>query len=173
MLSLYSFAREKNQAASFPLIFIMISILFHFFRLMFVLLIDGSAGSKLYNRWEIIYNISLGIARGLDHLHYGLQKPLIHGNLKSRNVMLDSSLQPQLSDFGLHLLLRPVAAQAMLEALTIEGYKSPELIEIKDASRETDIYSLGIILLRASHSQGSDKLQIVGAQPENVGCVHH
>ncbi|KAK8957623.1 leucine-rich repeat receptor-like protein kinase IMK2 [Platanthera zijinensis] len=61
--------------------------------------------------------------------------------------MLDSSLQPQLSDFGFHLLLRPVAAQAMLEALTIDGYKSPELIEIRDASRETDIYSLGIILL--------------------------
>lgn len=107
----------------------------------------GSTESKLSNRWEIIYNISLGIASGLDHLHNGLQKPLIHGNLKSKNVMLDSDLRPHLSDFGLHLLLRPVAVQGMFEALTIEGYKSPELIKMKEASRETDIYSLGIILL--------------------------
>lgn len=107
----------------------------------------GSTESKLSNRWEIIYNISLGIASGLDHLHNGLQKPLIHGNLKSKNVILDSDLRPHLSDFGLHLLLRPVAVQGMFEALTIEGYKSPELIKMKEASRETDIYSLGIILL--------------------------
>lgn len=107
----------------------------------------GSTESKLSNRWEIVYNISLGIASGLDHLHNGLQKPLIHGNLKSKNVMLDSDLRPHLSDFGLHLLLRPVAVQGMFEALTIEGYKSPELIKMKEASRETDIYSLGIILL--------------------------
>ncbi|KAL0923323.1 hypothetical protein M5K25_007375 [Dendrobium thyrsiflorum] len=106
-----------------------------------------SRESKLSNRWEVIYNISVGIAKGLDHLHNGLHKPLIHGNLKSKNVMLDYDLQPRLSDFGLHLLLRPVAAQGMFEALTVEGYKAPELIKIKEASMETDIYSLGIILL--------------------------
>lgn len=106
-----------------------------------------SPESKLSNRWEVIYNISLGIARGLGHLHNGLQKPLIHGNLKSKNVMLDYDLQPRLSDFSLYLLLRPVAAQGMFEALTVEGYKAPELIKIKEARMETDIYSLGIIFL--------------------------
>ncbi|XP_020592188.1 putative kinase-like protein TMKL1 [Phalaenopsis equestris] len=106
-----------------------------------------SPQSNLSNRWEIIHSISLGIATGLDHLHNGSQKPLIHGNLKSNNIMLDRDLQPRLSDFGLHLLLRPVAAQGMFDALTVEGYKAPELMKIKEASVETDIYSLGIILL--------------------------
>lgn len=61
--------------------------------------------------------------------------------------MLDHDYHPRLSDFGLHLLLRPVAAQGMFESLTVEGYKAPELIKVKEASVETDIYSLGIVLL--------------------------
>ncbi|KAG8652790.1 hypothetical protein MANES_06G131900v8 [Manihot esculenta] len=105
---------------------------------------DGNADS---HKWTIIYRISLGIAKGLDHLHTGLQKPVIHGNLKSKNILLDRNYQPYISDFGLHLLLNPTAGQEMLEASAADGYKAPELIKMKDASELTDIYSLGIILL--------------------------
>ena len=105
---------------------------------------DGKAES---HRWEIIYKLSLGIARGLDHLHNGLQKPIVHGNLKSKNILIDDDHQPCLSDFGLHLLLNPTAAQEMLEASAAQGYKAPELIKMKDASKETDIYNLGVIFL--------------------------
>lgn len=104
------------------------------------------ASNELY-RWPLVYNISLGIARGLDHLHTGLQKPVIHGNLKSKNIVLDSNYQPYLSDFGLHLLLNLTAGQEVLETLADQGYKAPELIKMKDASKESDIYSLGVILL--------------------------
>ncbi|XP_058093192.1 putative kinase-like protein TMKL1 [Magnolia sinica] len=105
---------------------------------------DGSSES---HRWPIIYCISLGIANGLDHLHTGLQKPIIHGNLKSKNILLNSNYQPYLSDFGLRLLLNPTTGQEILEASALEGYKAPELIKMKDASKESDIYSLGVILL--------------------------
>ncbi|KAF6146138.1 hypothetical protein GIB67_015576 [Kingdonia uniflora] len=98
-------------------------------------------------KWNIMYRISLGIVKGLDHLHAGLQKPVIHGNLKSKNILLDGNYQPYVSDFGLHLLLNPTTSQEMLEASAAQGYKAPELIKMKDASKETDIYSLGVILL--------------------------
>lgn len=99
------------------------------------------------HRWPVVYKISLGIAEGLDCLHTGLQKPIIHGNLKSKNILLDSNHQPYLSDFGLHLLLNPTVGQEVLEASADEGYKAPELIKMKDASKESDVYSLGVILL--------------------------
>ncbi|KDP22460.1 hypothetical protein JCGZ_26291 [Jatropha curcas] len=105
---------------------------------------DGNADS---HKWTIIYRISIGIAKGLDYLHTGLQKPIVHGNLKSKNILLDGSHLPFISDFGLHLLLNPTAAQEMLEASAADGYKAPELIKMKDASEQTDIYSFGIILL--------------------------
>nr|CAD1844936.1 unnamed protein product [Ananas comosus var. bracteatus] len=105
---------------------------------------DGVAESQ---RWEIIRKLSLGIARGLDHLHTGLPKPIIHGNLKTNNILLDSNLQPRLSDFGLHLILNPTSRQEMLEASAAQCYKAPELIKMKDATKESDIYSLGVVLL--------------------------
>ncbi|KAL4385543.1 hypothetical protein GQ457_15G007410 [Hibiscus cannabinus] len=105
---------------------------------------DGNGES---HRWAVVYKVSIGIARGLDHLHTGLQKPLVHGNLKSKNVLLDRNYQPYLSDFGTYLLLNPTSGQEILEASAAEGYKAPELIKMRDASPETDIYSLGVIFL--------------------------
>uniref|UniRef100_A0A5B6YSS0 Protein kinase domain-containing protein n=1 Tax=Davidia involucrata TaxID=16924 RepID=A0A5B6YSS0_DAVIN len=105
---------------------------------------DGTGES---HKWAIILRISIGIVRGLDHLHTGMEKPIIHGNLKSKNILLDRNYQPYVTDFGLYLLLNSTAGQEMLEASAAQGYKAPELIKMKDASEETDIYSLGVILL--------------------------
>lgn len=83
----------------------------------------------------------------MDYLHAGLQKPIIHGNLKSKNILIGRNHHPFISDFGLHLLLNPTAAQEMLEDAAVEGYKAPELTKMKDSSTESDIYNLGVILL--------------------------
>ncbi|XP_051142984.1 putative kinase-like protein TMKL1 [Andrographis paniculata] len=104
---------------------------------------DNGAARK----WPIICRISTGIARGLFHLHTSNEKPIIHGNLKSKNILLDHHCNPYVSDFGLHLLLSPAAGQQMLERSASEGYKAPELIKLKDACEASDIYSLGVILL--------------------------
>lgn len=77
----------------------------------------------------------------------GFEKPIIHGNLKSKNILLDRHYQPYLSDFGLHLLLNSTAGQEILEASAAEGYKAPEVIKMKDAGEESDIFSFGVILL--------------------------
>ena len=98
-------------------------------------------------RWEIICKLSIGIVKGLDHLHTRSQKPIIHGNLKTSNIMLDADFQPRVSDFGLYLLLNPAAAQDMLENAAVQGYKAPELIKMREVTRESDVYSLGVILL--------------------------
>ncbi|XP_066332231.1 putative kinase-like protein TMKL1 [Miscanthus floridulus] len=99
------------------------------------------------HRWNIVCNLSLGIAKGLDHLHTGLDKPMVHGNLKTSNVLLDASYECKISDCSLYLLLNPAAAQEMLEASAAQGYKAPELIKMRDATRESDVYSLGVVLL--------------------------
>ncbi|KAL7146598.1 hypothetical protein ABFS83_06G051600 [Erythranthe nasuta] len=98
-------------------------------------------------KWPTICRISIGIARGIHHLQTSLNKPIVHGNLKSKNILLDSNYQPYVSDFGLHLLLNPTAGQEMVQVLSSRGYKPPELIKMKDACEESDIYSLGVIFL--------------------------
>ncbi|KAI6696159.1 hypothetical protein NL676_016278 [Syzygium grande] len=105
---------------------------------------DTNGGS---HNWAVIHGISVGLARGLDHLHTGLQRPMIHGNLKSKNILLDRNNQPYISDYGLHILLNLETGQQVLEIAAAEGYKAPELIKMRDVSEETDIYSLGVIFL--------------------------
>lgn len=101
------------------------------------------------HRWSIVCKLSIGIARGLDHLHTGLDKPMVHGNLKTSNVLLDAGSYDEcrVSDYGLHLLLSPAAAQEALEAAAAQGYVAPELAKTRDATRESDVYSLGVVLL--------------------------
>ncbi|KAI3783826.1 hypothetical protein L1987_42914 [Smallanthus sonchifolius] len=105
---------------------------------------DGNGDSQ---KWSVIYRISTGIARGLNHLHTSLPKPIIHGNLKSKNILLSRNQTPLVSDFGLFLLLNPSAIQEMIEDAAVEGYKPPELITTNHTSVETDIFNFGVILL--------------------------
>lgn len=105
---------------------------------------EGIADSQ---RWKIICKLSVGIAKGLDHLHTGSEKPVVHGNLKTNNILLDANYECKISDYGLYLLLNPAGAQEMLETSAAQGYKAPELIKMRDATRESDVYSLGVVLL--------------------------
>ncbi|KAJ4883307.1 Protein kinase superfamily protein [Raphanus sativus] len=98
-------------------------------------------------KWINILRISIGIAEALDYLHSKMQKPIVHGNLKSKNVLLSSSFEPRVSDFGLHLLLNITSGQEILDVSAAEGYKAPELIKVKEVSKESDVYSLGVIML--------------------------
>ncbi|GLJ43302.1 hypothetical protein SUGI_0899250 [Cryptomeria japonica] len=105
-----------------------------------------SAGRQTLN-WARRHKIALGAARGLAHLHSGLETPIIHGNLKSKNVLVDEYYVSHLTDYGLDRLMSPSAAAEMMEASSLEGYKAPELQKMKRANTKTDIYSFGILLL--------------------------
>ncbi len=51
--------------------------------------------------WKRRYNIIEGIARGLLYLHKYSRLRIIHRDLKASNILLDNSMSPKVSDFGL------------------------------------------------------------------------
>ncbi|KAH9310973.1 hypothetical protein KI387_026008 [Taxus chinensis] len=97
--------------------------------------------------WARRHKIALGAARGLAYLHTGLPTSIIHGNIKSKNILVDDNYVAHLSDYGLHKLMNTTANLEMLEAAASQGYKAPELVKMKKANAKTDIYSFGIVLL--------------------------
>lgn len=134
----------------------------------------GSLADLLYNRsmnrsplsWARRHKIALGAARGLAHLHHGLRTQIIHGNLKSKNIMVDESFEGHLADYGLPLLMNAGAQNEMINAAAAQGYKAPELLKMSRANTTTDVYNFGIVLLeiltgkKPRESDGPDKRMV-------------
>lgn len=51
--------------------------------------------------WDRRFSIILDVSRALEFLHMGCDPPVIHGDIKPSNVLLDSDFRAKVSDFGL------------------------------------------------------------------------
>ncbi|XVF21426.1 hypothetical protein REPUB_Repub12eG0089300 [Reevesia pubescens] len=107
---------------------------------------ESRAGKPVLN-WARRHKIALGIARGLAHLHTGLEIPITHGNVKSKNVLVDDFFVARLTEFGLDKLMIPAVADEMVALAKTDGYKAPELQRMKKCNSRTDVYAFGILLL--------------------------
>ena len=96
---------------------------------------NGSLDKYIFNKEGVIsltynqvYEISLGVARGISYLHQGCDMQILHFDIKPHNILLDENFIPKVSDFGLAKLYPINKSIATLTAArgTI-GYMAPEL----------------------------------------------
>lgn len=97
--------------------------------------------------------LSIQIARAILSLHEGSPSPVIHRDIKSTNILLDSKRKARVSDFGLAVSDdgRQVD-RAVMPAGTI-GYIDPCYTESGQLGPENDVYSFGILLLEIMSSR--------------------
>jgi serine/threonine protein kinase len=67
------------------------------------LLHGPNAGSAL--DWDLRYKIALEAAHGLRYLHHDCSPRIVHRDVKSNNILLDSSFEAHVADFGLAKVL--------------------------------------------------------------------
>ncbi|CAL5358254.1 unnamed protein product [Camellia sinensis] len=113
---------------------------------------NGSLDSHLFKdntflTWLTRYNIAKGLAATLFYLHEEWEQCVLHRDIKSRNIMLDSKFNAKLGDFGLARLVdHGRVSQTTVLAGTM-GYMAPECLVTSKSSKESDVYSFGIVAL--------------------------
>ncbi|CAL5358234.1 unnamed protein product [Camellia sinensis] len=113
---------------------------------------NGSLDSLLFREenvlsWTVRYRIAQGLASALLYLHEEWEQCVIHRDVKSSNVMLDSSFNARLGDFGLARLVDHEKGPQTTDLAGTMGYMAPECVTSGKASRESDVYSFGIVAL--------------------------
>ncbi|CAN6339222.1 unnamed protein product [Urochloa humidicola] len=108
----------------------------------------NSGDGGLVLRWSERHEIAVGAARGLEYLHHGCDRPILHRDVKSSNILLDDAFKPRLADFGLAKILGGAAgdSSAGVVAGTL-GYMAPEYAYTWRVTEKSDVYSFGVVLL--------------------------
>ncbi|GFZ00285.1 receptor serine/threonine kinase-like protein [Actinidia rufa] len=100
--------------------------------------------------WETLYQIAIGIARGLEYLHRGCNMRILHFDIKPHNILLDEDFCPKISDFGLAKLCpKKESIVSMLGMRGTIGYIAPEVFSrnFGGVSHKSDVYSYGMMIL--------------------------
>ncbi|CAN6587927.1 unnamed protein product [Malus baccata var. baccata] len=107
---------------------------------------EGSVPLTIKN----MYEVSLGVAQGIEYLHQGCEMQILHFDIKPHNILLDENFKAKVSDFGLAKLY-PVdnSIVSLTAARGTLGYIAPELFykNIGGVSYKSDVYSFGMLLM--------------------------
>ncbi|XP_008813180.2 inactive leucine-rich repeat receptor-like serine/threonine-protein kinase At1g60630 [Phoenix dactylifera] len=114
-------------------------------------LIHGSrpCGNGKPLHWTSCMKIAEDVAAGLLHLHQS-SPPVVHGNLKTSNVLLGGDFESCLTDYGLVPWLLPSPDDDVhLPSSSSLFYRAPETRHPRSRSftPHSDVYSFGVLLL--------------------------
>uniref|UniRef100_A0A0E0II85 Protein kinase domain-containing protein n=1 Tax=Oryza nivara TaxID=4536 RepID=A0A0E0II85_ORYNI len=98
--------------------------------------------------WASRVRILLEAAQGLDYLHTGCNRPIIHRDVKTSNILLGQNLQAKIADFGLSkVYVSDTQTHMSATAAGSMGYIDPEYYLTGRITESSDIYSFGVVLL--------------------------
>ncbi|CAK4760683.1 unnamed protein product [Aphanomyces euteiches] len=100
--------------------------------------------------WDLKASLALDIARALQYLHNLLQPPVIHRDLKSKNILLDWP-SAKLSGFGVSR--KTMDNQTMTAGVGSAFYMAPEALRSGYYSLSADMYSFGCVLCELDTQQ--------------------
>ncbi|KAK4477562.1 hypothetical protein RD792_016794 [Penstemon davidsonii] len=109
--------------------------------------------------WDVRFKIILGIVRGIIYLHQDSGMNIIHSGIQTSNILLDIQMNPKISNFGNALTLEDDRSEVETSRIVgTYGYMAPEYVMNGIASVMSDIYSLGIVVLKILSGSRNNQL---------------
>lgn len=133
---------------------------------------NGSLDIHLFKKqsllkWAVRYTIARGLASALLYLHEEWEQCVVHRDIKASNIMLDSEFNAKLGDFGLARFVDHAKGGQTTALAGTVGYMAPECATTGRASKETDVYSFGIVALEIA----CGRKPIINAQENEINIV--
>ncbi|KAK3026768.1 hypothetical protein RJ639_040307 [Escallonia herrerae] len=115
---------------------------------------NGSLGEMLHGKkgghlhWDTRYKIAVEAAKGLCYLHHDCSPLILHRDVKSNNILLDSNFEAHVADFGLAKFMQDSGTSECMSAIAGSyGYIAPEYAYTLKVDEKSDVYSFGVVLL--------------------------
>ncbi|KAK3423740.1 hypothetical protein EUGRSUZ_H00941 [Eucalyptus grandis] len=96
--------------------------------------------------WNKRVNIVKGMAHALSYMHHDCITPIVHRDISSNNILLDSEYEAHVSDFGTAKLLK-LDTSNWSAVVGTYGYVAPELAYTMKVTEKCDVYSFGIVAI--------------------------
>ncbi|KAJ1685119.1 hypothetical protein LUZ63_016509 [Rhynchospora breviuscula] len=98
--------------------------------------------------WSTRMKIALGSAKALSYLHEDCQPRIIHRDIKAANILLESSFEPKVADFGLARFFPDGETHVCAtQVIGTRGYLAPEYASAGEIREKSDTFSYGVVLL--------------------------
>ncbi|XP_007036320.2 PREDICTED: L-type lectin-domain containing receptor kinase S.1 [Theobroma cacao] len=97
--------------------------------------------------WRQRLLVLADVAEGLNYLHHGWDQVVVHRDIKSSNILLDSEMRGRLGDFGLAKLYEHGQVPKTTRVVGTLGYLAPELATVAVPTAASDVYSFGVVVL--------------------------
>ncbi|KAL9233495.1 hypothetical protein vseg_008486 [Gypsophila vaccaria] len=97
--------------------------------------------------WRGRVKVATGVGYALCYMHNALSKPVIHRDVKSICVMIDSSFHAVLANVSYAVSIAPGKKDRSWPVHGTPGYIDPEYAETRELTDKCDVYSFGVLML--------------------------
>jgi len=98
--------------------------------------------------WRSRLKIARQIAHAIAYLHTAFSKPIIHRDIRPRNILLDQHDVPKLTDFSLSISIPEGETHVEDVVRGTVGFLCPSYFSTNRITEKTDVYSFGMVLLQ-------------------------
>ncbi|XWS39112.1 hypothetical protein CRYUN_Cryun18bG0022200 [Craigia yunnanensis] len=117
--------------------------------------------------WNKRVQVVKGVANTLTYMHHECFPPVIHRDISSNNILLDSQYEARVLDFGTARILNPDSSKLTSFAGTF-GYFASELAYGREANEKCDVYSFGVLTLEVMMGKHPEDLFLFLSLPTSI-----